>query len=78
MKNKQIFSLIVRVFVLAMLLAACVPAQPTHTVESSSAPQPTPTVVSGAGDITAVVDQYRSLLGPDNGVEPGNKGWRPG
>ncbi|MGH2521783.1 MAG: hypothetical protein ACRDH2_04685, partial [Anaerolineales bacterium] len=32
---------------------------------------PTPTVLSGAGDITAVVEQYRSLLGLDNGGEPG-------
>ncbi len=33
-----------------------------------------PTVVSGAGDIAPFVDQYRSLLGPDNGGEPGSRG----
>jgi len=34
---------------------------------------PAPTVISGAGDITAVVEQYRSLLGPNNGGEPGSR-----
>jgi hypothetical protein len=29
-----------------------------------------PTVVTGAGDIQAKVDQYRDLLGPDNGGAP--------
>src|SRR5436190_1667664 len=33
-----------------------------------------PTVVSGAGDITAVVEQYRTLLGTNNGGEPGSRG----
>ncbi len=32
-----------------------------------------PAVVSGAGDITAVVERYRTLLGPDNGGDPGPK-----
>ena len=32
-----------------------------------------PVVVSGAGDITAAVERYRTLLGPDNGGEPGSK-----
>ena len=35
---------------------------------------PSPTVVSGAGDITAVVEQYRNLLGPNNGGDPGSPG----
>lgn len=35
---------------------------------------PEPTIISGAGDITAVVEQYRQLLGADNGNEPGSKG----
>lgn len=30
-----------------------------------------PTVVSAAGDITAAVERYRALLGPDNGGAPG-------
>jgi hypothetical protein len=35
-------------------------------------PAPRPTVVSGAGDITGVVNQYRALLGePNNGGAPG-------
>jgi hypothetical protein len=29
-----------------------------------------PTVVRGAGDITEAVDEFRQLLGPDNGGEP--------
>lgn len=33
-----------------------------------------PQVVTASGDITAAVDQYRSLLGVDNGGEPGTKG----
>jgi hypothetical protein len=34
---------------------------------------PRPVVVSGAGDITATVEKYRELLGPNNGGEPGPK-----
>lgn len=33
-----------------------------------------PQVVTGAGDITAVVDQYRALLGENNGGDPGTRG----
>jgi hypothetical protein len=33
-----------------------------------------PTVVSGAGDITATVEEYRNLLGPDNGGGPDQHG----
>ena len=71
MSYKHVLSNIVKVLVLAMLLAACAPAQPTAI---ATEPGLAPTVVSGAGDITAVVDEYRNLLGPDNGVEPGGKG----
>ncbi len=36
---------------------------------------PQPTIVSGAGDITAIVEEYRQLLGGvNNGGDPGNKG----
>lgn len=36
---------------------------------------PEPTVMSGSGDITAVVESYRQLLGGvNNGGEPGSKG----
>src|SRR6266508_2103594 len=35
---------------------------------------PPPAVVSGAGDITAAVEQYRNLLGPNNGGDPGSSG----
>ena len=55
---------------LFMLLVSCSPSQPTTAVEQGQ----TPTVISGAGDITAVIDEYRQLLGPDNGTEPGSKG----
>jgi hypothetical protein len=33
-----------------------------------------PQVVTGSGDITSVVDQYRALLGENNGGDPGTKG----
>lgn len=33
-----------------------------------------PEVLTGSGDITAVVEQYRKLLGADNGGDPGTKG----
>ncbi len=34
---------------------------------------PQPVVVSGAGDITAVVEEYRNLLGQNNGGDPGHQ-----
>jgi hypothetical protein len=55
---------------LGALLTGCggMPAGPT-----AGAAAPKPVVISGAGDITAVVERYRTLLGPDNGGEPGSK-----
>jgi len=50
-----------------LVLAACA------SIDARSAPLPRPTVVSGAGDIAPVVERYRTLLGPDNGGEPGGK-----
>lgn len=47
--------------VLALIVSAC---------GSSSQP----TVVTGTGDIAGVVDQYRALLGANNGGDPGTKG----
>lgn len=44
---------------------------PTPTAAPSVNPT-APTVVSGAGDITAIVNQYRAVLGdPNNGGAPG-------
>jgi hypothetical protein len=41
--------------------------------DSPSTTPLTPTVISGAGDVTALVDQYRDLIGePDNGGGPGS------
>lgn len=71
MRNKHVLSFMVNVLVLTMLLVSCSPSQPT---ESAAGPEVTPTVISGSGDISAVVEEYRNLLGPDNGVEPGSKG----
>ncbi|HSK88379.1 MAG TPA: hypothetical protein VK880_08490 [Anaerolineales bacterium] len=65
------FSLIVKTSALVVLFVSCSPAQPTASTTGQGT---TPTVIHGAGDITAVVDEYRNLLGPDNGVEPGSKG----
>ena len=55
---------------LGLLLTACsyAPATPTPAPAALQ-----PVVVSGAGDITAAVERYRTLLGPDNGAEPGSK-----
>lgn len=58
MKNRV--SVLVVVF-LMVALTAC---------GASSQPQ----VVTAAGDITAAVEQYRSLLGENNGGDPGTKG----
>ena len=46
---------------LSLLLSAC---------GGSTKPQ----VVTGTGDITSVVEQYRALLGENNGGDPGTKG----
>lgn len=48
--------------VLALIVSAC---------GSSSQPK---TVITGAGDIADAVDQYRTLLGENNGGDPGTKG----
>ena len=71
MIHNRFHSTIVKSLLLPLLLAACSPPQPTATADHHGL---TPTVVSGAGDIQAVVDEYRNLLGADNGAEPGSKG----
>ena len=55
---------------LSPLLTACsyAPAKPTTEAEDLR-----PAVISGAGDIAAAVERYRTLLGPDSGGEPGSK-----
>jgi len=60
MNTKFIF-----IFLSFSFLTACASATPAA---------PTPKVVSGAGDITAVVEEYRNLLGADNGGEPVSPG----
>ncbi len=47
--------------------AAATPTTPTTVVYAGGAP----TVVKGAGDITATVDRFRAVLGDDNGNGPG-------
>ena len=49
------------VFVLSVFISAC---------GGSTEPQ----TVTAAGDITAAVEQYRALLGENNGGDPGTKG----
>lgn len=53
--------LIWMVFISIFLLTAC---------GGSSGPQ----IVTAAGDITSAVDEYRALLGANNGGDPGTKG----
>jgi hypothetical protein len=50
------------------------PAATGTTANGTTVPASTqPVVVSGAGDIAAVVDQYRALLGDNNGGDPTTK-----
>lgn len=52
----------------ALFVGACGNATPAPSEA------PPPKVISGAGDITAVVEEYRALLGADNGGEPASSG----
>jgi hypothetical protein len=71
MLSKRSLHLAVKILLLSMLVISCSPAQPEATIADHEL---TPTVISGAGEIHSVVDEYRQLLGSDNGVEPGSKG----
>jgi hypothetical protein len=73
MKLTTRFQLTSAMLTLASLLAgACALAGRTATPPPAAAPQPT--LVSGAGDIAPLVDQYRALLGdPDNDGMPGSQ-----
>lgn len=51
----------ITVLIMAVLLSSCA---------SSNEPQ----VITGSGDITSTVEQYRALLGENNGGDPGTKG----
>lgn len=51
--------------VLVPFLSAC-----ASSGSRSTDAGPTATVITGSGDIQAVVEQYRALLGPDNGGAP--------
>lgn len=57
----KIFRSLTMLLVSAILVASC---------GTSSQPQ----IVSAAGDITSAVDEYRALLGENNGGDPGTKG----
>src|SRR2546428_198969 len=69
-----------RVLKTAVSLGVILGALLTARGEVALAPQPplpsptAPAIISGAGDITAVVEQYRNLLGANNGGEPGSRG----
>jgi hypothetical protein len=53
-------------------VATAVPPTAVATQEPTAAPvAPEPVIISGSVDITAVVEQYRQLLGPNNGGVPG-------
>lgn len=67
---KRAFISLAGVVLLGPVLIACSVA-PSDRPSAALAKQPV--VVSGAGDITVAVERYRTLLGPDNGGEPGAK-----
>jgi hypothetical protein len=68
-------SMLGRAFTLTFMIGALVAGNAASaTSQPPPYPGPAPAVVSGAGDITAVVEQYRSLLGPNNGGDPGSRG----
>ena len=50
------------------------PTQPPVVPTAAIINGATPAIVSGAGDIAPLVEQYRNLLGPDNGGDPGSHG----
>ena len=54
------------ILVVALVMGACGSGGKSTATKSSKA-----TVLRGAGDIRAKVDQFRALLGPDNGGAPG-------
>jgi hypothetical protein len=58
-----------RVALVCMLGVACVCLDAGVATAASS--QPKAAVVKASGDITAAVERYRQLLGPDNGGAPG-------
>jgi hypothetical protein len=53
---------------LGVVLCGCASAPPGSAETATR-----PVVVSAAGEISAAVERYRALLGPDNGGEPGSK-----
>jgi hypothetical protein len=74
MKTGYSFTLIFAFLVGALLrleLGVATASQPPYLQGDTVPP---PTVISAAGDITAAVEQYRELLGPNNGGEPGSRG----
>lgn len=58
-----------RITISLILTASLLPACHTTSANSKSARE-SASVVTGAGDIRDVVEQYRALLGPDNGGAP--------
>jgi hypothetical protein len=67
---RRAFILLAGATFVSPLLIGCAGAPPPPTTAAAAL---RPVVISGAGDITAVVERYRTLLGPDNGGEAGSK-----
>jgi hypothetical protein len=71
MKGKSLPVLLVVFF---WILMACQFSSVAPTATVASAPAVHANVISGAGDIAAIVDQYRAVLGePNNGGIPGSQ-----
>lgn len=69
-RTRRVPVFLVGVTLLGLLLTAC-GYGPLGAPTTGAVLQPG--VVSAAGDITAAVERYRTLLGPDNGGDPGSK-----
>ena len=67
---RSVWSRVPSLLVLCLLLVGT--SAGSAVASGSATKNPKPTVVKGAGAITAVIARYQALLGPDNGGGPGS------
>jgi hypothetical protein len=76
-EEPDVGALLGKTLVLALVVSAFLATRSDVVIATQPNPPagaPQPVVISAAGDITAAVEQYRELLGPNNGAEPGSRG----